>query len=325
MLSVFGRENYDRANDDIYKQLKLISQVFTYIGYSSEIKVDFSLKGENLKINFFDLDVNFLINESKKYYKDRQDLDFVFDDFEEVLYWGKYFFKDSGVVFNFDDDHYLNNNLKKFSKIFHFFNILNFVDFNFYLKKNHNFIPLNFVSSGELHMLLNIIFIASNFDSNRKNIILIDEPEVSLHPKWQRDYAFILYDFFYLYDCQFFFATHSPLIISKAQYQKNNNQQFINYKIYKISNGEAEIKSTDIDFSIEALYWDVFRILTPQSAFLSRYLVELMTRMDNIKIDGISNESECYKLIIDELFELKEASFSEKQIKVINKIIKEYT
>ncbi len=319
LLSVFGRSDYDRANDDIYKQLKFIANGFEYIGFSSEIKIELFVKGYKEPLNFFDIDLDFLINESKKYYKNSKELDFLIDDFKEIAFWGRNFSKKDGLIFNFDEDHYYTNNLKKFSKLFSYFNNISFINLFFSLKKNGIFIPVESVSSGELHMLLNIIFIASNIDTKRKNIILIDEPEVSLHPKWQKDYVVFLYDYFYLYDCQFFFATHSPLIISKIQYQKN-----INYNIFKLHGGDAVVVVTDNDLSIESLYWEVFRVLTPQSAFLSRHLVELMSKMDNLSLDNISKLEVNYKLILSELGELCEASFSDKQKEVIEKVIKEY-
>lgn len=319
LLSVFGRSDYDRANDDIYKQLKFIANGFEYIGFSSEIKIELFVKGYKEPLNFFDIDLDFLINESKKYYKNSKELDFLIDDFKEIAFWGRNFSKKDGLIFNFDEDHYYTNNLKKFSKLFSYFNNISFINLFFSLKKNGIFIPVESVSSGELHMLLNIIFIASNIDTKRKNIILIDEPEVSLHPKWQKDYVIFLYDYFYLYDCQFFFATHSPLIISKIQYQKN-----INYNIFKLHGGDAVVVVTDNDLSIESLYWEVFRVLTPQSAFLSRHLVELMSKMDNLSLDNISKLEVNYKLILSELGELCEASFSDKQKEVIEKVIKEY-
>lgn len=106
-------------------------------------------------------------------------------------------------------------------------------------KGNQRF-KLDGASSGESHFLAQMLFLDNSLNKNEKNIILIDEPEISLHPKWQREYLFKLYDYFYMYDLTIFIATHSPLIISKIQVnQKDLYDDYIGnieYKIFKVSN-----------------------------------------------------------------------------------------
>ncbi|MGU5731629.1 AAA family ATPase [Aeromonas jandaei] len=46
-------------------------------------------------------------------------------------------------------------------------------------------------------------------------MVLIDEPEISLHPEWQETFIDLIYNAFSNYEkCHFIIATHSPLIIS---------------------------------------------------------------------------------------------------------------
>ena len=85
------------------------------------------------------------------------------------------------------------------------------------LSKNNDEFSLNGASSGEAHFISNMLFLLNNLVSHKTNIILIDEPEISLHPKWQREYVLKIYDYFYKNDIKLFIATHSPLIISKVQ------------------------------------------------------------------------------------------------------------
>ncbi|AAZ26602.1 hypothetical protein CPS_0493 [Colwellia psychrerythraea 34H] len=76
------------------------------------------------------------------------------------------------------------------------------------------------LSSGQL-CVLNLIFgISSKILNN--SLILIDEPEISLHPHWQSNIISVIHNSFKNYTaCHFIIATHSPHIISNVI--KNNS------------------------------------------------------------------------------------------------------
>lgn len=65
-------------------------------------------------------------------------------------------------------------------------------DINIYLQKDGRLIPANQSSSGELTLITSFVFIMATVSSGAR--ILIDEPENSLHPKWQIEYIRRLYD-----------------------------------------------------------------------------------------------------------------------------------
>jgi len=72
---------------------------------------------------------------------------------------------------------------------------------------------LSQASSGELSLLFTMSSIAGEIQNG--SLVLIDEPEISLHPKWQLDFLSLLTDIFSNYkSCHFIIATHSPNIIS---------------------------------------------------------------------------------------------------------------
>ena len=79
---------------------------------------------------------------------------------------------------------------------------------NFYMKKNDKrkfFITE--ASSGELCILFNMLSIAGSIKD--ESIVLLDEPELSLHPEWQRDFLPLLAKVFSKYKrCHFIIATH---------------------------------------------------------------------------------------------------------------------
>jgi predicted ATP-binding protein involved in virulence len=55
------------------------------------------------------------------------------------------------------------------------------------------------------------------FKDYKEKIILIDEPEISLHPSWQNHILKIYENFAKKYDSQVIIATHSPQIIGSAK------------------------------------------------------------------------------------------------------------
>lgn len=79
-------------------------------------------------------------------------------------------------------------------------------------ESNQEFL-LSQASSGELSLLFTMSSIAGEIQNG--SLILIDEPEISLHPKWQLNFLSLLTDIFSNYKaCHFIIATHSPNIIS---------------------------------------------------------------------------------------------------------------
>lgn len=70
-------------------------------------------------------------------------------------------------------------------------------------------------SSGELSILTTFLGLAATIEDG--SLILIDEPEISLHPEWQQKYLDLLSGAFDSYrGCHFVLATHSPLIVADA-------------------------------------------------------------------------------------------------------------
>ncbi|MCB8476007.1 AAA family ATPase, partial [Klebsiella aerogenes] len=79
--------------------------------------------------------------------------------------------------------------------------------------KNDRDISLDSMSSGEINLFLLLFKINSVIEDN--SIILIDEPELSLHPSWQNEIVPSLQRAFSLYSgCHFIISTHSPHVVA---------------------------------------------------------------------------------------------------------------
>ena len=71
-------------------------------------------------------------------------------------------------------------------------------------------------SSGEQCLLVLMLGIAGHITDG--STILIDEPEISLHPRWQEQFMMLLTTSFSAYrKCHFIVATHSPQIIARLR------------------------------------------------------------------------------------------------------------
>jgi len=84
--------------------------------------------------------------------------------------------------------------------------------FTFTGTKGHSGIPVALLSSGEQHQL--VLYYQLLFHAPPGSLILIDEPELSLHVAWQEDFLRDIERIADLSDLYFLVATHSPQIIS---------------------------------------------------------------------------------------------------------------
>jgi len=74
-------------------------------------------------------------------------------------------------------------------------------------------IPLSTLSSGEQHEL--VLVYSLLFETAAQSIVMIDEPELSLHVRWQRRFLSDLTQIAKLTAVRFLVATHSPQIIDE--------------------------------------------------------------------------------------------------------------
>ncbi|MFF1830495.1 AAA family ATPase [Paenarthrobacter sp. NPDC058040] len=85
-----------------------------------------------------------------------------------------------------------------------------------------NGLPTNLkdASSGEVSIVTALLSLASVIKHG--SLVLIDEPELSLHPEWQVRYVDLLLQTFSNYlGCHFVIATHSPLVVSELPSNAN--------------------------------------------------------------------------------------------------------
>ncbi|MBU0564333.1 MAG: ATP-binding protein [Gammaproteobacteria bacterium] len=148
-----------------------------------------------------------------------------------------------------------------------------------FLKKQGTEIPLERASSGEIQLLTTLAFIASHI--TERTAILIDEPENSLHPRWQRSYIDRLFDLFQSSEPKVIIATHAPVMVTAAPH----------CQLYRLRKNTPH-QVTCRDEGMEQVLWDVFKVLTPRSAFLSRHMADLLhqVQLGEITVAALNDE-----------------------------------
>jgi predicted ATPase len=152
-----------------------------------------------------------------------------------------------------------------------------------YLKKSGKEISMLDASSGELALITSIVYLSTIIDE--RTVILIDEPENSLHPKWQKEYAQTLFDIFSYYQPKIIIATHSPLVVNGAELFTKDP------KIYKSQNFILELQQKE-PLNLEETYFRFFNITTPENRFISEQLIRLLNILSakKISLDNFNNE-----------------------------------
>ncbi len=265
------------SNEDITK-LKRMSEILFYVGYFGEIGIQ--LEG---------------LQEYDPYILERLNTATPDEKFEIQSLLLKYFNSRSRDSETFDDtiwlgvDNFSFDRINKstFSRIIKLEKTLKSIglikSINIKLKKNNITIPLNLASSGELSFITSMIYISSVI--NERTAILIDEPENSLHPKWQKEFLEKILDLFSYYEPKIIFATHSPLIVSGAEKTTND------LTIYKSTAGRLDVLKHSSD-NLESILWDFFGVATPESRFVSEYFVSKLNDLAEKKINLNDIESD---------------------------------
>ncbi|NEG87274.1 AAA family ATPase [Pantoea agglomerans] len=172
-----------------------------------------------------------------------------------------------------------------------------------YVNKEIGFFEVENASSGELYMLSLGLFIGKflNEDTILPKVILIDEPENSLHPKWQRKYIEYLVGFLgYKDDTEIIIATHSPFI------SMENDLYSAEISLYHITNGSLHpANHKQKNNNIEQVYYELFGVLTPKNRYLSEYCSKL--------VRDVAEGNVKYTKACSAIRGMREAAFDEKQ------------
>ncbi|MCV7799532.1 AAA family ATPase [Escherichia coli] len=173
-------------------------------------------------------------------------------------------------------------------------------DIEITLSRVHSIIPSSHLSSGEACYMATLAFILTYISDN--SVIIIDEPENSLHPRWQKKYTSNLLDLLYYFDIRIILATHSPMIVIGAV------EDHSGLSVFKSENSTLSPLEGN-ETNIDEVMVDVFGVLTSRSRYFSYKINEILNEYNNKKIDINSAR--------DKLNKTKSLGPDESQVKII--------
>lgn len=279
--------------DSDFRRMRNVANTLNYVGFDPFIS--FELKG--LKPDFENTLISSSLGNSEKndihhfldtYLRERRSTGLVRVDFRNNTFIS---IKNSSIITLFLYEKELRR-LKIVSSI------------NVFLVKNGREIPILEASSGELTLISSLVYITAVI--TERCVILIDEPENSLHPKWQTEYVRRIMELFYFYQPKIIIATHSPLVLNGAEISS------VNINVFKGKNGKFELHVNGTT-NVEEIYEDFFDIITPENRYISEKIIDNVNLLSEKKI----TESDFEKII----GEMKESSYDDKQKSALEGII----
>lgn len=137
-------------------------------------------------------------------------------------------------------------------------------------------------SSGEYHIILTFLNILSIIEEN--SLIMLDEPEISLHPNWQIKYMDIFNKIFNRFqNCHFVIVTHSHFLVSDLKSENSNI-------IAADFNADKKISLTSVTkdtygWSAEQILLDVFKVGTTRNYFLTKTITDILKEIAKKDVD----------------------------------------
>lgn len=162
-------------------------------------------------------------------------------------------------------------------------------------ERNSELVSLNELSSGEINLFRIMCYFLLNIRENSS--LYIDEPENSLHPKWQYEFIGQLINSTYTFKPQIYIATHSPIILAGLFEDKDYNNEK--------------------EHSIENILYDYFDLIFPDSNVLPEILSE--------NISNFTKNIQTKDKIIENLTSVKDKTYTDKQKNIINLISNKLT
>lgn len=151
---------------------------------------------------------------------------------------------------------------------------------NINLKREEGY-SLQESSSGEYHFLSSVVGLLATVKEN--SLVLIDEPEISLHPNWQMKYLSFLRELFSgeeYKSVHFLVATHSHFLISDLKGESST--------IIGLKREEGRIATVDLPPNLDTYGWStddvlykIFGVRTTRNYYMEVELRELLSSISS--------------------------------------------
>lgn len=133
-------------------------------------------------------------------------------------------------------------------------------------------------SSGEYHLLVSYLGIMTKIKPN--SLLLLDEPDISLHPNWQMLYISFLKKIFKEFsNCHFIIATHSHFLVSDLE-PTTSHLFGLKRNLEKNIVASIELPRSTFGWSAEEVLYSVFNVRSTRNSFLEYDLTKLLTMLN---------------------------------------------
>lgn len=152
------------------------------------------------------------------------------------------------------------------------YDLIDLKDIEFTKAESDSCFLLTDASSGELCILFNVLSIAGAISDD--SVILLDEPELSLHPEWQCDFLPLVERIFSSYKrCHFIIATHSPQVVSSMDVSNSYIVNLEDDPAIAIKGGQASARSSDYQLA------HIFRSPGHRNEYLITQIVQALSKI----------------------------------------------
>jgi predicted ATPase len=166
-------------------------------------------------------------------------------------------------------------------------------------------IDLAVASSGQQQMLCSIFGLVAELKSG--SLILVDEPELSLHPNWQTAYLDRVYAVLRpFHGCHVIIATHSPLIVQRAQELRCG--------IVSLEQGESRSQRRDDPVSVEETLVEVFKTPVRSSVYLANELFSIVSSYEESDTQLVRTQSMAKLEELRDTYMLPQSDPQDKQL-----------
>ncbi|TAW62310.1 AAA family ATPase [Rhizobium ruizarguesonis] len=171
-------------------------------------------------------------------------------------------------------------------------------------------IPLTEASSGQLTLIACLVFLAVSVRPG--SIVLIDEPENSLHPLWQREYIERLLTLLNFREVTVIIATHAPILVSGAQLIEDSD-----VKVYRLADGLLDLVQRQLQpgekTSLEETVYQSFGTVTPANHFVSETISK-----EFAKLRAGTTTAREVAIVVDQM---KKGSFDDQQSSFLDGVV----
>lgn len=284
-------ENYSEL--DVSRNYR---HVFEYLDYEPIIKLDFRLSNQIFENSMGEVTPEILINYLENRLFNNRFRHFSYERMEVIVhnkinelcdFINSQRNRENEILINFSEKnifriyhdrsmYYENVETYNLLGILKKLDIVKGIEIKVYKKGGFEF-NFNDASSGEANILSTLIALIPLIQDN--SLILIDEPEISLHPLWQSQYINLLENIFSNFNgCHIIIASHSPFLVTDLPSENSSVITLINKKGRIVS---ELINESTFGWSAEDILLNVFGLPTPRNFYLSQMISRALELLAN--------------------------------------------